>query len=68
MDKGDKVMWRWGKGQATGKIESIFPRKVKRTIKGAAIVRNGTKENPALLIKQDDGDKVLKLKSEIDLE
>jgi hypothetical protein len=65
-DKGDKVAWQWGNGQATGEIQSIFHEKTTRTIKGTQVIRNGTKDDPALYIKQDDGDTVLKLASEVE--
>ena len=63
--KGDQVKWNWGTGEGTGQIEETFERRVQRTIKGSKIVRNGTKENPAFLIVQEDGDKVLKEASEL---
>jgi hypothetical protein len=62
---GSKVKWKWGSGTAEGKVEERFERRVQRTIKGAKVVKNGSKENPAVLIVQDDGDKVLKLESEL---
>ena len=34
--------------------------------KGSEITRNGTDDNPALLIEQEDGSRVLKLRSEVD--
>jgi hypothetical protein len=63
--KGQAVHWNWGSGTAEGKVAERFDRRVQRTIKGSRIVRNGTKEDPAYLIEQDDGDKVLKLGSEL---
>ena len=65
-EEGDKVCWKWGSGTATGRIQSIFEHSVTRTIKGNEVVRNGSKENPALYIVQDDGDRVLKLASEVE--
>ncbi|MDE0933730.1 MAG: DUF2945 domain-containing protein [Novosphingopyxis baekryungensis] len=59
------VEWDWGNGTATGQIEERFEREVKRTIDGSEITRKGDGDNPAYLIKQEDGDKVLKLGSEI---
>ena len=64
--KGEKVKWHWGSGTAEGKIADKFERRVQRTLKGSKIVRNGSKDNPAYLIEQDDGDKVLKLGSELE--
>lgn len=63
--EGQKVKWSWGTGTGTGKIEKRFERRVQRTLKGSRIVKNGTKDNPAYLIEQDDGDKVLKEGSEL---
>ncbi|NTZ42603.1 HVA1 family protein [Altererythrobacter sp. SALINAS58] len=62
---GDKVKWEWGSGEGTGKISERFTRDVERTIKGSKIKRNGSQDDPAYLIKQDDGDEVLKLGSEL---
>ncbi len=64
--KGTKVTWKWGNGTATGKVEETFAEEVTRTIKGSEVTRKGESGNKALLIKQDDGDKVLKLESEVD--
>lgn len=63
--KGQTVKWDWGSGTAKGDIEERFERRVQRTLKGSKIVKNGTEDNPAYLIKQDDGDKVLKRGSEL---
>jgi len=63
--KGSKVTWSWGKGSATGKIVERFTKKVTRTIKGAEITRDASTAEPAFLIEQDDGDRVLKSKSEL---
>ena len=64
--KGQKVSWSWGGGTATGKIKDRYTRKVTRKIKGAEITRNGDADNPAYLIEQEDGARVLKLRSEVD--
>lgn len=64
--KGDQVSWAWSNGRGTGKVTETFTRKVTRTLKGSEITRNGTHDDPALLIEQDDGDEVLKLSSEVD--
>lgn len=63
--KGAKVKWNWTNGTATGTVEARFERRVQRTLKGSRIVRNGTKDNPAYLIEQSDGDRVLKRGSEL---
>lgn len=63
---GAKVRWNWGAGTASGKIAERFERRVSRTIAGSRIVRNGTPENPAYLIEQEDGGRVLKRGSELE--
>lgn len=60
-----KVHWNWGSGDAEGYIKEVFRRRVTRTIKGQKITRNGDEDNPAYLIEQEDGDRVLKLHSEL---
>ena len=64
--KGTKVKWKWGNGEATGKVEETFSHEITKTIKGSEITRKGESGNKALLIKQDDGDSVLKLESEVE--
>ena len=63
--KGGKVGWHWGQGTAHGTIVERFERRVSRTIKGKRIVRVGTADDPAYLIEQEDGDRVLKRGSEL---
>ncbi|MBB3034974.1 hypervirulence associated TUDOR domain-containing protein [Alteriqipengyuania lutimaris] len=60
------VQWDWGNGTAKGQIKERFEREVTRTLQGSEITRQGSEDNPAYLIKQDDGDEVLKLGSEIE--
>ena len=63
--KDQHVTWSWGNGTATGQVEERFEEKVTRTIKGEEITRNGSEDDPAYLVRQDDGDRVLKLGSEL---
>jgi len=63
---GQHVRWDWGTGTAEGQIRERFEREVTRTLKGSEIIRQGTEDNPAYLIRQEDGDEVLKLGSEIE--
>lgn len=65
MKKGDTVHWSWGASEAEGKIVKANERPVEKTIKGAHVKRNATKENPAFEIEQENGSKVLKSKSEL---
>ncbi|WP_370170244.1 MULTISPECIES: hypervirulence associated TUDOR domain-containing protein [Hyphomonas] len=62
---GTKVEWDWGNGTATGKVDERFTDTVTRTIKGNEVKRKATKDDPAYLIKQEDGDRVLKSHSEL---
>ncbi|AXB77566.1 DUF2945 domain-containing protein [Novosphingobium sp. P6W] len=64
--KGTSVRWNWGQGTATGKIAERFERRVSRTIKGKRIARYGTHDNPAYIIEQEDGARVLKRGSELE--
>lgn len=66
MKNGDDVSWKWGKGTANGKIIDINEKRIQKNLKGNTVTRNGSEDNPALLIEQDNGNKVLKLESEID--
>ena len=63
--KGDKVEWDWGNGSAVGTVEKTYDRKVTRTLQGTEVTRNGSDDDPALYIEQEDGSGVLKLSSEV---
>ena len=63
--KGSPVSWDWGNGTAEGKVKEIHREKVTRKIKGSEITRDGTQDNPAYLIEQEDGTQLLKLRSEL---
>lgn len=65
MRKGSKVTWSWGAHTAHGKIVERFTTKVTRTIKGSEVTRDANRKEPAYLIEQEDGDKVLKSRSEL---
>lgn len=59
------VEWNWGDGKGCGQITERFEREVTRTLQGTEVTRNGDTDNPAYLIRQDDGDEVLKRGSEL---
>ncbi len=63
--KGTTVEWEWGSSTAEGKVTAVHHERVERTIKGSTIVRNGSDDDPALEIEQEDGTAVLKLRSEV---
>ena len=62
---GAKVSWRWGADTAEGVIRRVYTDKVERTIKGAHVKRNADSDNPAYLIEQSNGARVLKSHSEL---
>lgn len=63
--KGQNVEWAWGTGTGSGEVVERFERDVTRTIKGAETTRKGSAEDPACVLEQEDGDRVLKLGSEM---
>jgi hypothetical protein len=67
ISQGTKVTWNWGQGKASGTVQKTYSTSVTRTLKGTEVTRNGTKDDPALLIEQEDGDEVLKLCSEVEV-
>lgn len=62
---GNEVEWKWGANKAEGKVTQKFTKDVERKIKGKTVKRKADKEEPAFLVKQDDGDRVLKSQSEL---
>lgn len=63
---GQYVKWNWGNGEGKGQVEDRFEREVTRTLQGSEITKKGDSDNPAYLVKQDDGDRVLKRGSELE--
>jgi len=64
--KGTTVKWKWGNGYARGTVQETYSNSVTKTIKNSEVTRKGSKEDMALLITQEDGDRVLKLQSEVE--
>jgi len=64
--KGSNVKWKWGNGTAEGKVLETYDKEVSKTIKGSEVTRKGSSDDKALYIEQSDGDKVLKLESEVE--
>lgn len=64
-ETGEIVHWHWGQGIGSGRVMERHPCRISRRIDGVEIVRNGSPDNPALVIAQDDGSQVLKLESEL---
>ena len=63
---GTTVSWSWGTGSAEGTVVELHHEKVTRTLNGSEITRNGSDDDAALVIEQEDGGRVLKLASEVD--
>ncbi|MDX1518434.1 MAG: DUF2945 domain-containing protein, partial [Woeseiaceae bacterium] len=57
---GDAVKWQWGDGFGEGQIVERFTEKVTRKIDGTDVTRDASDSEPAYLIEQDSGDRVLK--------
>lgn len=62
---GDHVAWQWAGGLAQGMVRDVQPTRTEIVSKGKTIVRNGTADNPALVIDHQSGSPVLKLASEV---
>lgn len=62
---GDAVAWQWANGIAEGTVREVKPERTTIESKGKTIVRNGTPDNPALIIDHASGKPVLKLTSEV---
>lgn len=61
----ERVTWAWGRGAGVGRVEAVFTERVERVIKGTRVVRNATPENPAYLLRLENGGEVLKAHSEL---
>ncbi len=64
--EGDSVKWKWSKGWGRGKVAERFTEDVTRSLSGTEVKREASRDEPAYLIEQDDGDRVLKSHSEIE--
>lgn len=62
---GTTVKWKWGSSWAQGSVTEVHHDSVTRTTKGEEITRNGSEDDPAYVIEQEDGTVVLKLASEV---
>jgi len=63
---GTRVRWKWGTSCAEGTVAEVHHNSVSRTTKGVTVTRNGSDDNPAYVIEQEDGTVVLKLSSEVE--
>ncbi len=65
MKVGDSVAWEWGNGLAEGNVKSVHTERISIESKGKMITRNGSEDNPAIVIAHKSGNDVLKLVSEV---
>jgi hypothetical protein len=65
MKVNDHVGWKWSGGLATGIILKICPERTEIESHGKKIIRNGTSDDPAVIIRHDKGACVLKLSHEL---
>ncbi len=63
--EGTMVEWNWGQGTGNGKVVEVYTSDITKTIKGTKVTRKASSDEPAYLIKQEDGDQVLKSHSEL---
>ncbi len=63
---GDYVVWKWAGGIAHGTITQIASERTQIASNGKIITRNGTLENPAVVVAHASGNEVLKLASELE--
>ncbi len=63
---GTIVTWQWGSSWAEGTVTEVHHDKVTRTSKGTQVTRNGSHDDAAYVIEQEDGTIVLKLSSEVE--
>lgn len=62
---GSKVQWKWLGKTISGQVVEVHKEKVTQVIKDKKIVRNGSSENPAYLVKSEAGNLALKLGTEL---
>ena len=63
--EGSQVKWQWGDGTASGEVVKIYKSDIEKTIDGSSVKREASQNSPAYLIKQEDGQEVLKSKTEV---
>lgn len=67
MKVGDQVGWQWGRGIAIGLVTQIEPERTQIECNGKIIRRNGTRDDPAIIILSEKGSQVLKLQHEVQI-
>jgi hypothetical protein len=67
MTVGDQVGWQWGTGIATGTVVDVRHERTQIESKGKLITRNGRIDDPAIVIRTDNGSPVVKLAHELQI-
>ena len=62
---GARVAWTWNGRLVEGVIQKVFTHRLERTMKGSTVTQDACRRDPAYLIRQDDGDTLLKNFSEL---
>lgn len=62
---GSEVGWLWMNSLTTGTVSEVHAKRHEIISKGKRIVRNGSEEDPVLVIKHAKGSLVLKLSHEV---
>lgn len=65
IEKGDTVTWAEGGSHVFGTVADAFAHRISTEEGGAPVIRNGSAEDPVLLIRREDGAEVLKLATEV---
>ncbi|KAJ1020664.1 hypothetical protein NDA16_004057 [Ustilago loliicola] len=67
LSKGDKVSWSWGSQHPSGTVKDVKDDGAEvKTKKGSTISKDGSKEDPAVVIETANGNNAVKNASEID--
>ncbi|SNX84658.1 uncharacterized protein MEPE_03367 [Melanopsichium pennsylvanicum] len=67
LSKGDKVSWSWGSQHPSGTVKDVKDDGAQvKTKKGSTISKDGSKDDPAVVIETSNGNNAVKNASEID--
>lgn len=61
LSKGDEVSWKWGSQHPKGTVESVHEDGAEvKTKKGSTISKDGSEEDPAVVLKTQNDNKAVK--------
>ncbi len=65
LQKGDEVSWKWGAGHPKGTVEEVVDGEATaETKRGNEIKKNGSEDDPAVVIQAASGNSAVKLAHE----